>query len=91
MRVKFVEVGRQRKFILDVLNELGCPSLRAFEQYGLDVSYSTLKNYFVEQRTLPMELFNKMCFLSGIKVDSFEIVFLDENWGQKKGGRRKCL
>lgn len=84
-RVKFKE-GEQREFIQRVLDELNCPSLRELINRGVDVSYSTLKNYFVEARLLPEDLFRDMCHLSNIDVDSLYMEFLDGNWGKVKGG-----
>ena len=87
-RVKFKK-GEQRKFIQKVLESINCPSLRAFLQFGLGVKYSTLKNYFIEDRLLPENLFRDMCYLSKINANNLEVVYLDENWGRMKGGSRK--
>lgn len=86
-RVKFKK-QEQRKFIQNVLENINCPSLRAFLQFGLDVKYSTLKNYFVEERLLPEKLFKEMCYLSKISENNLEIVYLEKNWGQVKGGKK---
>jgi len=86
-RIKFKK-GEQRKFIQRVLNELNCPSLRAFLQFGLDVPYSTLKNYFVEERLLPESLLRDMCYLSKMNIEKLDVEYLDENWGRVKGGRK---
>ncbi|HKL23393.1 MAG TPA: hypothetical protein VJ895_01445 [Candidatus Nanoarchaeia archaeon] len=86
-RVKF-EKGKQRAFIEFVLKELNCPSLRAFLQFGLDVSYSTLKNYFVEDRILPEKLFREMCYLAKLNSSIIDVEYLDENFGQIKGGKK---
>lgn len=85
-RVKFKR-GEQRKFLERVINESGAPSLRALNQFGFDFSYSTLKNYFNEERTLPEDLFLDFCKLIGANVSDFDFDFLDENWGQVKGGK----
>lgn len=85
-RVKFKK-GEQRKFIKDVLEKLNCPSLRALNQFGFDISYSTLKNYFVESRLLPEDFFRDLCYLAKINVDDLDVKFLEENWGQVKGGK----
>ena len=84
-RVKFRK-GEQRKFVQKVLDNLNCPSLRAFLQFGLDVNYSTLKNYFVEDRLLPENLFKDMCYLAKVDIGNLNVEYLDENWGQIKGG-----
>ncbi len=86
MRIKFGK-GEQRKFLKKVLGEINCVSLRSLKERGIDVPYSTMKNYFVEVRLLPEELFKDLCSLA--RIDSSEINFelVDENWGQVKGGK----
>lgn len=86
-RVKFRQ-GKQRMFLKQVLINLNCPSLRAFMQFGFDVPYSTLKNYYSEQRLLPYNLFNDICFLAKIDKEKLKVVLLEKNWGQSKGGRK---
>ncbi len=88
MRVKFNRKGQQKKFFQKVFINLNCPSLIAFLQYGLDVPYSTLKNYFSESRLIPENFFKDLCYLSKINLESLDIVYLDENWGQVKGGKK---
>jgi hypothetical protein len=85
MRVKF-QKGHQRKFILKVLERINCPSLRELGS-RLDVNYSTLKNYFSEERCLPDSLFNDLCYISKINEESLEIEYLNQTWGQVKGGK----
>ena len=87
MRVKF-KSGEQRKFIERVLANLYCPSLRALNQFGINVNYSSLKSYFNENRTLPKELFEELCMLAKINPAEFEVKHLDENWGRIKGGKK---
>ena len=70
-RIKFRE-GEQRKFLIEVLKKLNCPTLRAFNQFGFEIPYSTWKNYFSEARLLPEELFNQICFLS--KVEKYQYI-----------------
>ena len=86
-RVKFRK-GKQRMFLKQVLINLNCPSLRAFMQFGLDVPYSTLKNYYSEQRLLPYELFKDICFLAKINMEKLKVILLEKNWGQVRGGRK---
>ena len=57
----------------------------------MQVSYSTLKNYFNESRTLPKNLFDDLCFLAGISPKNFSVNILDNNWGQVKGGKIRKL
>jgi len=86
VRVKFKQKGQQRGFLKKVLEKVNCPSLRAFEQFGFDVSYSTMKNYYSEVRLLPKILFEDLCDFSGISKDSLEVTFFNDFWGQIKGG-----
>lgn len=85
-RVKF-KAGEQRKFLEKVISESGAPSLRALNQFGFDVSYSTLKNYFTEKRNLPEDFFRDLCKLIRVDSGNFEVELLNENWGQVKGGK----
>ncbi|MCR4327107.1 MAG: hypothetical protein NUV46_00825 [Nanoarchaeota archaeon] len=87
-RVRFKK-GEQRKFIVHVLEKLNCPSLRALNQFGFEVPYSTLKNYFSEARTLPEELFKSLCYLSKVSPYEPEIERLKDHWGQIIGGVKK--
>jgi len=87
-RIKFKK-GEQRKFLKNVLIELNCPSLRALNQFGFEIPYSTLKNYFNESRTLPIVFFEDLCYLAKLNYDKFDIQFLESNWGQVKGGEIK--
>ncbi len=84
-RVKFSQ-GGQRVFLKLVLEKLNCPSLRSFEQFGFDIPYSTLKNYFNESRLLPFGFFKDLCALAHIEISSLSISYLDKYWGQVKGG-----
>jgi len=86
-RVKFRK-GMQRKFIQQVLDSIGCPSLRELRQRGFDVNYSTLKNYFVEDRLLPEDLFKSLCEVAKINFENLNVIFLEENWGKVKGGKK---
>jgi len=65
-RIKF-NSGEQRLFLKKVLEELNCPSLRALNQFGFEIPYSTLKNYFVESRVIPENFFNDLCYLAKIE------------------------
>ena len=85
-RVKFVN-GKQRKFLADVLISLNCPSLRALNQYGFNIPYSTLKNYNNESRLLPESFFRDLCFISKIDPQVLKVSYLEANWGRVKGGR----
>ena len=82
MRVKFRK-GKQREFLQMVLKRIDCPSLRALINRGFDVPYSTLKNYFAEERTLPKDLFDSLCYVAKINPQKLRVVFLEEGWGRK--------
>ena len=86
LRVRFHK-GFQRKFIQEILGRVNCPSLRELGR-RLTINYSTLKNYFNEDRCLPESLFNDLCYISKINKENFNVGYLDENWGQVKGGRK---
>jgi len=80
--------GKQREFLKLVVERLNCLSLRGALQFGFDVKYSSLKNYYIERRLIPRELFESLCHVAKIdkKMLKFEIV--DGNLGQKKGGSK---
>ena len=86
-RVKFKK-GKQREFLANVISESGAPSLRSLNQFGFDIPYSTLKNYFNESRHLPEDFFNDLCYLSKAKKDNLDILYLDSNFGQSIGGKK---
>jgi len=72
----------------EVLEKINCPSLRELGN-RLTINYSTLKNYFNEERCLPENLFNDLCYISKVNKEDFNVVYLNENWGQVKGGKNK--
>lgn len=86
MRVKFNK-GKQREFLKKVLEKTNCPSLRELINRGIDVNYSTLKNYFNEERLIPEEFFKELIIFSGLSEKDFQFELIKENWGQSKGGR----
>ncbi len=89
-RVKFKK-GEQRIFLKLVLEKLNCPSLKDLNQFGFEIPYSTLKNYFSEFRTLPKDFFDDLCYLSKVNLKKFNFRYLNENWGQIKGGMNKLF
>ena len=86
MRIKFKK-GGQRRFLDLVVLKLRVSSLRGILQFGFDVPYSTLKNYYSEVRLLPGGLFEDMCEVAGIDKGDFDFEVVDEGWGQVLGGR----
>ena len=90
MRVKFKK-GKQRKFLKEVLEKLNCPNLRAFNQFGFEIPYSTLKNYYSEARNLPEKLFEDLILISKINKKEIEFELLEENFGQVLGGKKSSI
>lgn len=86
MRIKFKK-EKQRKFLDLVIEKLNAPSLRGILQFGFNVPYSTLKNYYNESRLLPEDLFDDLCEVAKIDKSELSFEFVDENWGKVKGGR----
>ncbi len=87
MRVRFLRKGAQKSFLKNVLGKINCPSLRSLRERGIDVNYSSLKNYYSERRKLPKKLFDDLCYLARIDFRELDVEFFDDNWGQVKGGR----
>jgi len=87
-RIEFNK-GMQRKFLKEVLIKINCPSLKELINRGFDINYSTLKNYFNESRKLPENFFKDLCYLTKINLSSLNIKYLEDNWGQVKGGKIK--
>lgn len=85
MRVKFPK-GKQRLFLNKVLEKMNCPSLRELIRRGFNIPYSTLKNYFNESRTLPLDLFEDLCNFSNFNRDKLDFKILRDYFGQVKGG-----
>ena len=86
LRIKFRR-SFQRKFIREVIDRVNSPSLRELGR-RLNVNYSTLKNYYNEERSLPKNLFDDMCYVSKMDKERFGIEYINENWGQVKGGKK---
>ena len=86
-RVLFIK-GKQRKFLDLVSDKLNCVSIRGILQYGFDVSYSCLKNYYCERRLLPSEFFKNLCYIAKINPETLDVKYIKSNWGQIKGGKK---
>jgi hypothetical protein len=86
-RVRFFTRGGQRKFLDLCIERLDSPSLRGLLQFGFEVNYSSLKNYYSEDRLLPLDLFEDLLEISGISRDELEFEIVKGSWGQEKGGR----
>jgi len=85
-RVKFRK-GEQRKFLDEVLKKMLCPSLRELRNFGVDVSYSTLKNYYQEKNFFPLGLVEDLCVLSEINIKDLKFELVEGNWGRVRGGK----
>jgi len=86
MRIKF-DNGKQREFLKKILEKTNCPSLRELISRGIDINYSTLKNYFSEERLISEDLFKELIIFSGLSEKDFDFEIIEENWGQIKGGK----
>ncbi len=80
---------KQREFINEVILNLNLASLRGLLQLGLDINYSTLKNYYSNRRLMPKTLYHSLCYLGRIGVNKYKVKSLDFFWGQSKGGKAK--
>lgn len=83
--------GKQREFLEVVIKKLNCVSIRGILQFGFDINYNSLKNYYSERRLIPKNLFIDMCHLAKIDINKLNIRYIDGNWGQIKGGKRNDL
>jgi len=86
-RVKFKK-GEQRKFLDLVVRKLGCVSVRGILQFGFDVSYSGLKNYYTGRRMLGGSFFEDLCHIARIDVSDLGVEYVDGNFGQVLGGKK---
>jgi hypothetical protein len=86
MRILFNK-GGQRKFLDNSIKTLNCLSLRGLLQFGLETNYNSLKNYYIERRLIPQELFLDICHLIKKDPNRFKIKYLSDNWGKIKGGK----
>ena len=87
MRIRFRK-GEQRVFLDMVILKLRAVSLRGLLQFGFDVKYSTLKNYYGEVRLMPKGLVEDFCEVSGVSFDGLDTEEIGENWGQRLGGMK---
>ena len=86
MRVNF-EKGKQREFLEKVMVNTGSPSLKELQNRLVEVSYSSLKNYFCERRNLSEEVFLDLCRISSLDKVNFKFEVMKDSWGQSKGGK----
>ncbi|MBT3398049.1 hypothetical protein HOA55_02310 [archaeon] len=86
-RVKFRK-GMQKKFFDRVVAGMSSPSVRGILQFGFDVPYSTLKNYYSGVRLMPEDFFRDLCHLAKTDPDDLGVEFVSGSWGQVIGGRK---
>ncbi|MAG02456.1 hypothetical protein CMI42_03900 [Candidatus Pacearchaeota archaeon] len=89
-RIRFKK-GGQRKFLDLVIERIGSVSLRSLAEF-VNVSYSSLKNYYSERRLMNKSFFEDLIYLAKIDASELDFGYVDGNWGQVKGGmigRRK--
>ena len=86
MRVKFRK-GEQRKFLNLIVERLNCISIRGILQFGFDISYDSLKSYYIERRLISSDVFEDLCHLSKLNPGDFDVKYLEDNWGKVKGGK----
>ena len=87
MRIKFHK-GEQKKFLDLVVSRLNCVSVRGILQFGFNISYDSLKNYYSERRLLPKIFFDDLCYIAKINKNKLNIEYFEDNWGKVKGGRK---
>ena len=78
----------QKKFILEVIENINAPSARELVRRGIIDNYATLKNYLSERRTLPEDVFNDMCYVAKIDKDDLRFEILEDNYGCVVGGKK---
>ncbi|MBI3334186.1 hypothetical protein HYZ97_01760 [Candidatus Pacearchaeota archaeon] len=83
-RVKLLK-GVQRDILLRSALKLG--SLHALAN-RLGIPYSTIKNYSLETRLLPEDLFNRILSLSSLRKKDIHFSLLDANWGRVLGAKK---
>ena len=81
--------NEQRKFLDLIVIQLNCISVRGILQFGFEMPYSTLKNYYTERRLMPKTFFLNLCHLAKLDPTEFKIKYLGSSWGQVKGGKNK--
>lgn len=87
MRVKF-KSGEQRRFLNLVVGRLNCISIRGILQFGFNISYDSLKSYYIERRLLPEIFFRDLCHISKLNAQDFDVRYFEDNWGRVNGGKK---
>jgi hypothetical protein len=79
--------GEQRKFLNLAVERLNCVSVRGILQFGFNIKYNSLKNYYTERRLLPKTFFENLCHIAKIDSNSLNVKYINGNWGKVKGGK----
>ena len=79
--------GKQKEFLDFVKDRLRVNSLRGILQFGFDVKYSTLKDYYNERLLMPVSFFESLVYMAKMKKVN-GIKYVRGNWGQVKGGKK---
>lgn len=87
MRIRFLREGGQRVFLDLVIEKLRVKSLRGLLQFGFDVPYSTLKNYYAGVRLMHRGLVEDFCEVAGVEFGGLDAEEVEENWGRVLGGK----
>lgn len=85
-RIVFEE-GKQKEFLDLVKGKLNAVSLKSIMQFGFEISYTTLKDYYNERILLPRDFFEDLCYLAKLNPRDFNVSYKEGNWGQIKGGK----
>ena len=86
MRVR-LQKGKQRELIELVKRKLNLSWKELGKKVG--IAYSYLRGDLRYERVLlPKEVYHRLCRIAGVNFNRFVLQELDENWGQRKGGKR---
>jgi len=85
MRVKFNTSGQQRLFFDYIKKTTGISLRKLCKKEKLN--YELLKKYKQEKCFISKDIFYKLCKISNIKPEELEVSYLDNYWGQVKGGK----
>jgi hypothetical protein len=85
-RIKLIGFS-QKDFLDQCILNVGAVSLRGLLDFGFNVSYSSLKNYYTGRRFFPRDFFENLCVICNFNKDDVSFEVLKSNWGQIKGGR----
>jgi hypothetical protein len=58
-------------------------------QFGFDISYDCLKNYYTERRLIPLGFFENLCHIAKIDKKKLKYEIVRGNFGQIRGGKKE--